>query len=203
MPPIALIGAGIAASAIGSGLSQRAANKGPRALFPGLQGTAMTGLNKVAGPGFDQLLSLIQTGNPVSTQESEQALAGVNKLQTQKGTAQLRERFGASGLSFSSPAAVGEADYLANQNANFMQLLANLRYQSATDAANREMMATEFGLSSLFGPAFTEVGPKGSVVGAVLGSAGGGLQQLALLQALGFGGGGSGGGITGTGSVPG
>lgn len=188
MPPLALLGVGIAASAAGAGFAQSAANKNPRALFPGLQNTATAGLNKVAGPGFDQLLSLMQTGNPVATSDWEQSLSKVNALQTQKGTAQLRERFGASGLSFSSPAAVGEADYLTNQNANFMELLARMRYQSSTDAANRELASTEFGLSSLFGPAFTDIGPKGSVTGAVLGQGGQGLQQIALLKALGFGG---------------
>lgn len=199
MPPLALLGVGIAASAGGAALSQVAANKGPRALFPGLQQQATGGLSSVAGPGFEQLLSLMKTGNPVATSDWEQSLSKVNALQTQKGTAQLRERFGASGLSFSSPAAVGEADYLTNQNANFMELLSRLRYQSATDAANRELASTEFGLSSLFGPAFTEIGPKGSVLGAVLGQGGQGLQQLALLKALGFGGSGGSGSSTGGG----
>ncbi|SRR6266478_106564 len=186
MPPAALLIGGLAAGAIGSGFSQSAANKGPRPLFPGLQGQGVSGLSGVAGPGFSQLLSLMKTGNPVATQEMEQGLSATQALRQKQGTAQIRERFGVSGLSSSSPAAVGESNFLAESNADFLNTIAQLRYQSATDAANRELAATEFGLNAFLGPAFTDVGPKGSVTGAVLGSAGEGLSQLGLLKALGF-----------------
>jgi hypothetical protein len=191
MPPAALIGiaiaGGMAAKGVASGLNQKAANKGVRPVNPGLYDTATSGLGGIAGPGFSQLLSLMKTGNPVDTQGMEQGLQATNKIQTQQGTAQLRERFGASGLSFSSPAAIGEGNFLANVNADFLNTIAKLRYQSATDATNREMAATEFGLSSLLGPAFQMQGPKGSISGAVLGSVGNDLTTLAMLKMLGFG----------------
>jgi hypothetical protein len=132
----------------------------------------------------------------------EQSLNAVNQLQLKQNTAQLRERFGVGGLSFSSPAAVGESNLLAQNTADFMNTLAQLRYQSASDAANRELAATQFGVSSFLGPAFTDIGPKGSVIGAGLSSAGGGLTNLAqilpilsLLKQLGTGGGGGGGNV--------
>jgi len=191
MPPAALLGVGLAAGVGGSIFNQVAANKGPRALFPGLQEQGVKGLGDVGGAGFAQLKSLIQTGNPVDTSQMEQSLQAINQLQLKQGTAQLRERFGVSGLSFSSPAAVGESNLLAENTAQFMQTLANLRYQSASDAANRELAATQFGISSFLGPAFTDIGPKGSVVGAALSSSGQGLgtaaqvlPMLALLKQL-------------------
>lgn len=176
---------------IAAGLNQSAANKGVRPVSPGLNQAATTGLGNIAGPGFMQLLSLMKTGNPVDTQGMEQGLQATNKIQTQQGTAQLRERFGASGLSSSSPAAIGEGNFLANVNADFLNTIAKLRYQSATDATNREMMATEFGLSSLFGPAFQFQGPKGSVAGAVLGTGQNLVDQLmtlGMMQQMNFGG---------------
>jgi len=60
-----------------------------------------------------------------------------------------------------------------------------LRYQSATDATNRELQATQFGLSSLFGPAFQMQGPQGSVAGAVLGSGQDQISQLMMLAMMG------------------
>lgn len=190
MPPAALIGMAVAGAVAGTasaGLNQAAANKGVRPVNPGLYSTATGGLTDLANPGFSQLLSLIKTGNPVDTQGMEQGLTATNKIRTQQGTAQIRERFGASGLSSSSPAAIGESNFLASTNADFLNTIAQLRYQSATDATNREMAATEFGLSSLFGPAFQMQGPKGSIAGAVAGSAGDNLSTLALLMSLGFG----------------
>jgi hypothetical protein len=176
---------------LAAGLNQSAANKGVRPVNPGLYGTATKGLSGVAGSGFDQLLSMMKTGNPVDTQGMEQGLQATNTLQTNEGVAMLKEQFGASGLSKSSPAAVGEGNFLANQNANFLQTIANLRYQSATDATNREMMATQFGLSNLFGPAFQMQGPKGSVAGAVLGTGQNLIDQLmtlGMMGGMGFGG---------------
>jgi hypothetical protein len=166
---------------IAAGLNQSAANKGVRPVNPGLNKTATEGLGGAAGPGFMQLLSMMKTGNPVDTQGMEQGLQATNKLQTQQGLAGIRERFGASGLSASSPAAIGEGNFIANQNADFLNTIANLRYRSATDATNREMMATEFALSSLFGPAFQMQGPKGSVPGAVLGTGQNLVDQLMTL----------------------
>lgn len=189
MPPAALLGVmagGMLAGAVGSGLNQAAANKGVRPVNPGLYNTATSGLSGVAGPGFSQLLSLMKTGNPVDTQGMEQGLQATQAITQKQGVAAIRERFGASGGSFSSPAAIGEGNFLASSNADFLQTIANLRYQSATDATNRELQATEFGLSSLFGPAFQMQGPKGSVAGAVLGSAGQDLSTIALLKSLGF-----------------
>ena len=181
MPPAALLGIGLAAGVGGSIFSQVAANKAPRALFPGLQQQGISGLSDVGGAGFAQLKSLIQTGNPVDTSQLEQSLSAVNQLQLKQNTAQLRERFGVSGLSFSSPAAVGESNLLAQNTADFMNTLSQLRYQSASDAANRELAATQFGVSSFMGPAFTDIGPKGSVVGAALSSAGQGLTSAAQI----------------------
>src|SRR5205809_1584246 len=186
MPPAALLVGGLVAGGIAGGLNQSAANKGVRPVNPGLYGTATSGLTGIAKPGFDQLLSLMKTGNPVDTSQLEQSLAANKALQTKQGVASIRERFGSSGLSMSSPAAVGESNYLEQVDANFLQTLADLRYKSATDATNRELAATEFGLSNLFGPAFQMQGPKGSVAGAVLGPASEGLSQLGLLKALGF-----------------
>jgi hypothetical protein len=187
MPPAALIGVlagGAIAGAVGSGLNQAAANKGVRPVNPGLYGSATSGLNSISGPGFSQLLSLMKTGNPVDTQGVEQGLQATKKLTDQSNLAMIKEQFGSGGLSASSSAAVGTSNYLANSDANFLQTIANLRYQSATDATNRELQATEFGLGSLFGPAFQMQGPKGSVAGAVLGSGGDALQQIALLRML-------------------
>jgi hypothetical protein len=183
---------------IGAGLNQSAANKGPQALYPGLQTQATSGLSSAAAPAFTQLLSLIKTGNPVSTQGVDQAATATHNLQQSQSLAMLREQFGASGLSNSSPAAIGTSNFLANDNANFQSMLAQLNYQSATDAANRSSQATEYGLSALMGPAFTDIGPQGSVAGAVLGgigqgasagaSAGSGvsnqLQMLSLIKML-------------------
>ena len=187
MPPAALLIGGLVAGGVGAGFSQAAANKGVRPVNPALYGPATKGLSSISGPGFEQLLSLMKTGNPVDTQGMEAGLQATNQLQLKQDTAQLRERFGASGLASSSPAAVGESNLLASNTANFLQTIANLRYQSASDAANRELAATEFGLNSLLGPAFQMQGPKGSIVGAVAGGASGGLDTLALLSALGFG----------------
>ena len=192
MPPLALLAGGLAAGGIAGGFNQAAANKGVRPVNPGLYGTATKGLTGTAGPSFDQLLSLIKTGNPVDTQGMEQGLQATKRLTDQSNIAMLKEQFGAGGIGKSSSAAIGESNYLANSDANFLQAIANLRYQSATDATNRETMATEFALSSLFGPAFQMQGPKGSVIGAILGSGGGGsggdLSTLAMLKMLGIGG---------------
>jgi len=187
MPPAALIGimaGGAIAGAVGSGLNQAAANKGVRPVNPGLYGSATSGLSGIAGPGFSQLTSLMQTGNPVDTQGMEQGLQATQKLTDQSNLAMIKEQFGSSGLGASSSAAVGTSNYLANSDASFLQTIANLRYQSATDATNRELQATQFGLSSLFGPAFQMQGPQGSVAGAVLGSSSDSLQQIALLRML-------------------
>lgn len=199
MPPIAAGVGGAIAGGIGAGLSQSAANKGPQPLIPGLNETAISGLKGLANPAFAQILSMISTGNPVDTSGMEAGLTATQNLQTAQNLAQIKEQFGSSGLSASSPAAVGTSNLLANTQANFMNTLASLRYQSASDATNRELSASEFGLSSLFGPAFTYKGPPGSVAGAVLGGASSGassglatgtsavsmMQMLALLRALG------------------
>ena len=174
------IGGGILGG-ISSGLNQSAANKGPQALYPGLQSQATSGLSSTAAPAFTQLLSLIKSGNPVSTQGVDQSLSATHNLQQSQSLAILREQFGASGLSNSSPAAVGTSNFLANDNANFLSTLAQINYQSANDAANRQSQATEYGLSALFNPAFTDIGPKGSVGGAVLGGIGQGASAGASM----------------------
>jgi hypothetical protein len=181
----------MALGAIAAGLNQSAANKGVRPVNPGLNQAATSGLTSVAGPGFAQLLSLMQTGNPVDTSGMEAGLQANKNITDKSNLAMIKEQFGASGLGSSSPAAVGTSNYLSSSNASFLQTIANLRYQSATDATNREVASTEFGLSSLFGPAFMEQGPKGSVAGAVLGTTQNEIDQLltlGMLGKMGFGG---------------
>ena len=196
MPPIAIIGAGIAAGAIGSGLSQAAANKGPQSLFPGLQSQALGilgGQNGQPGLGATALGQIGQTiTNPgalpnvnASVDPAFQALYNANQSMQQQGLAQIREQFGASGLSASSPAAIGTSNYLTTQNAQFMNTLAQYTLQAQQLASQNQLQASEFAANAFLGPAFTEVGPKGSVLGAALGSASGGLQTLALLKSLG------------------
>jgi hypothetical protein len=203
MPAAAGLGIGAALGGIGGALNQQAANKGPQALYPGLQGQGTADLSSIAAPSFTSLMSLIKTGNPVSTQGVDQAATATHNLQQSQSLAKLRESFGASGMSNSSPAAVGIGNFLAQDDASFQSMLAQLNYQSATDAANRQQAATNFGISSFLPPAFTDVGPKGSVGGAFLGGAGAGasggaatassisssLSMLALLKQLGLGGG--------------
>jgi hypothetical protein len=88
------------------------------------------------------------------------------------------------GLAMSSPAAIGEANFLEQTEANFMQILADYTRQAQEAAAQRRLAASQFGLQAFLGPAFTLQGPKGSVVGAGAGGVAQGLTTLAMLEAL-------------------
>jgi hypothetical protein len=203
MPPAALIGVaigGAVAGGVGSAMSQMAANKGPRPLFPGLQSQGTDILSSVGRTSAKALGGFITNPGALpdvssSVNPAFQALYNANKQFTQQGAANIRESFGSSGLSNSSAAGIGLSNYYTQSNADFMNILTNYTLQAQEAAANRQLSASEFGLSSFLGPAFTDVGPKGSVVGAGLSSFGASLQQLAMLKALGiFGGSGSGSG---------
>lgn len=170
---------------ISAGLNQSAANKGPRPLFSELQSQGLDLLKGFGTTGGASLTQFMQTGAPTDTSQVFNSLANVNRLQLQQSTAQLRERFGAQGLSSSSPAAVGESNLLAQNTADFMNILSQYTFQAQESARQRQLAATEFGLNAFLGPAFTDIGPKGSVAGAVLGSAQDQINQLALAAAMG------------------
>lgn len=195
MPPAA-IGIPLAisgiAGAVGSGLSQSAANKGPRPLFPGLQQQGVQAVGELGKSSTSALGGMITNPGALpdvnaSVDPAFQALVAANKQMTQEGAANIRESFGSKGMSNSSGAGIGLADYYSQSNAQFMNVLAQYTLQAQEAAANRQLSASEFGLQSFLGPAFTDVGPKGSVVGAVLGSASqtaSQLSQIALLKSL-------------------
>jgi len=193
MPPAAILGIGIGAQAIGGMLAQSAANKGPRALFPGLQSEALSLLGGKKGLGaasIGGLQSMITNPGALpdvsaAVDPAFNALVAANKQFTQQGLANLKEQFGSQGLGASSPFAIGASNYITQSNADFMNILAQYTLQAQEQAANRQLAAETTGAQMFLGPAFTDVGPKGSVLGAGLGAAGGGLQTIAMLQALG------------------
>src|SRR5260221_10933398 len=106
MPPAALLVGGLVAGGIGAGLSQSAANKGARPVFPGLNNQALPILSQF-GSGATGVLSGVQdtlsgiikdpgalpdvsgTVNPAF-----QALYNANKQFVQQGRANLAEKFG-------------------------------------------------------------------------------------------------------------
>lgn len=197
MPPAALLAGGIVAGAVGSGLSQSAANKGARPVFPGLNQTGQNLVSMLGTSGANAIENTIKNPGALPDVSSAvnpafQALYNANKQFVDQGRANLRERFGAKGLSMSSPAAIGESNYNTQSNADFMNILAQYTLQAQESAANRQLTAANIGLQSFLGPAFAMQGPKGSVVGAALGSASGGLETLAFMRALNSSGGSSG-----------
>ena len=193
MPPAALLGVaigGAVAGGVGGIMNQVAANKGPRPLFPGLQNQGTGLVSGLGAAGGGALTGAITNPGALpnvnaSVDPAFQALVNANKQFTKQGAAGVREQFGASGLSNSSSAAIGLSNYYTQSNADFMNILAQYTLQAQEQAANRQLSASEFGVSSFLGPAFTDVGPKGSVVGAGLSGLSGGIQQLALLKAMG------------------
>lgn len=195
MPPAA-IGIPLAisgiAGAVGGGLSQAAANKGPRPLFPGLQQQGVSGVGKLGGQAFTSLGNTITNPGALpdvnaSVDPAFQALVNANKQLTSEGAASVREASGVSGTSSGTAGAFALSDYYTQSNAQFMNVLAQYTLQAQEAAANRQLSASEAGLQAFLGPAFTDVGPKGSVAGAVLGGASqtaSQLSQIALLQSL-------------------
>jgi len=198
MPPAAGLAIGGVAGAIGGALNQSAANKGPRAVFSGLQNQALgpNALPATGAAGFSSLLQMITNPGKLpdvnaSVDPAFQSLVAANKQMTAQGAAGVREQFGASGLSNSSAAGIGLSNYYTQSNANFMNILSQYTLQAQQQASQRQLGATEFGLQAFLGPAFTETGPKGSVIGAAIGGGAGGAQaggdmasQLAIINLL-------------------
>jgi hypothetical protein len=176
-------------------LNQSAANKGPQALFPQLQSLALgmvPGLGKQAGSTLTGLMQGQLPDVSSSVNPAFQSLLNANKQQVAQGAAGIRESFGSSGLSNSSSAGLGLSNFYTQSQNNFMNILSQYTLQAQQQAANLQLGASQVGLSAFLNPAFTDVGPKGSVVGAGLGSLGGGLTTLAMLKGMGvFGGGGT------------
>jgi hypothetical protein len=199
MPPAALLPimiGGIAAGAVGSGLSQAAANKGARPVFPGLTNQALPILSQLGTSSSGALSSAITNPGALpdvsgTVNPAFQALYNANKQFVQQGRANLAEKFGSTGLSVSSPYAVASSNYETQSNADFMNILANYTLQAQEYAANRQLTAATTAFQDFLSPALTLQGPKGSVAGAALGSASSGLETLALIRALGGFGGGS------------
>src|SRR5712664_3376097 len=97
MAPVAAIGVGMAASAVGGALGQSAANKGPTPINPGTNASYLSTINSLvggpnAGPGgaatgaTGTLKSMIATGNPTNVGPAFQAFYN----QQQRGVTQGR-----------------------------------------------------------------------------------------------------------------
>lgn len=190
MPPLALLAGGAIVGAVGSGMSQAAANKGARPVFGGLNKQGVEGVSKLGANSFDFLNNMIKNPGwmPDTTGTSNpafQALYNANKQMVSQGRANVAEKFGRMGLGTSSPGAIGAANFEEQSTADFMNVLAQYTLQAQEYASNRTLTAAEFGLQQFMGPAFTMQGPKGSVVGAVAGSAGQSLELMGMLRALG------------------
>jgi hypothetical protein len=181
MPPLAVLAGGAIAGGIGGALNQNAANKGPRAVFGGLQNQALGSgaLPAVGNAGFGSILQMISNPGKLpdvsaSVDPAFQSLVNANKQQVAQGAAGIREQFGASGLSNSSSSALGLSNFYSQSQSNFMNILSQYTLQAQQMAESTQLSATEFGLQSFLGPAFTETGPKGSVFGSALSGAAGG-----------------------------
>lgn len=197
MPPAAVLGVGLASSAVGGMFSQSAANKGPRPVYGGLNTQLLSLLGGSAGKAglgqaaFGGLTGIIQNPGALpdvnaSVDPAFQALLNANKQMVAQGAAGVSEGFGASGLANSSAKALGLSNFYSQSSANFMNILAQYTLQAQQMAAANQLQASEFGANLFTNIAGTLTGPKGSVVGAGLGSLGGGLQTIGLLQSMGM-----------------
>jgi hypothetical protein len=182
---LSAIGTGV--STVGSLMNQRAANKGPQAVFPEQQGQYLQMLAPLASTGAGTLNEMARTGMPTDVGPAWEAMMTANKRQTQQGYDKLLGSFGQGGLRYSSASMTGASDYLTQSNANFLQILSNYTMQAQEAARARQMSASQFGVGSFGNAAMTMTGPKGSVAGAGMQGVGGDLQTIALMQMLGMG----------------
>jgi hypothetical protein len=184
------------ASAIGGMLNQRAANKGPQPVFPGTQqsylqninalaGTPGTGPGGVGGTGATGTMGeMIRTGRPTDVGPAFQAFFEQQQRGVRQGRSSLLSSFGGAGARYSSTAMTAVDDYENQANLNFLQILSEYTRQAQEAAAGRSLQASEFALGQQSEAGLAFKGPKGSVTGAGLSSAGSGLETFGLLKAM-------------------
>lgn len=159
---------------------------------PSDQGAFISAMQQAGfGSGVAQLLwNFLSSGAGANAQEF-QAMVAALQPQVNRGIANIQEQFGAEGLGSSSPAAIGQADFLSQVNLNEGQIWAQMQQQATQDY-----------LQVLMGGKST---PLPSGLGALIGGAGslaGGLAQLYKVLFPGSssssssGGGGGGGGVS-------
>lgn len=202
MPPVAAIGIGMAASAVGGMFGQAAANKGPQPLNPGTNSQYLQNINSLAGTSTPwrggpatgatgTLASMIKTGNPTNVGPAFQAFYNQQQQGVTSGRNALLSSFGGGGARYSSTAQQAVGQYENQANLNFLQVLSQYTMQAQEAAAGRQLQASEFVTSQQQDAALAYKGPKGSVVGAGLTSGGQDVATLGLLSKLGMLGGGS------------
>jgi hypothetical protein len=185
MPPIAMAAIGAGSSIAGSILGQKAANKGPQAVFPQQLGQYLNLLNPLATSASGTLGQMIATGMPTDVGPAWQAMVGAQQQQVQQGRADISAQFARSGLRYGTPMTSALSTFESQTNKDFMSILANYTFQ-AQEAARQRQLAASTGALSAFGDiATTLTSPQGSTLGAGLSSAGQQLQFLSLLKALG------------------
>jgi hypothetical protein len=185
------------ASAIGGMLGQKAANKGPRSMFPGQLQQFLDMFSGGSGPGsggvsgtpfgvssFNTMNQMAQTGMPTDVGPAWNSMVTANKQMTQQGLNNLMTQFGGSGARYSSGAMMAGNNYMAQSNNNFMSILANYTMQAQEAARARQMQASQTGFGAFRDIATMFTQPKGSVAGAGLSSVGSSLQLISLLQGL-------------------
>jgi hypothetical protein len=188
----------MAASAIGGALGASAANRGPRPIFPGTTQNYLANINSLAGaPGSGPggrggtgatgtLQEMIATGKPTDVGPTFQAFYNQQQKGLTAGRSALLSSFGGAGARYSSAAMGAVGDYENQANLNFLQILSQYTTQAQEAAAGRQLNASEFALQQQSEAGLALTGPKGSVLGAVASSAGGNLQMLGLLEAMGM-----------------
>jgi hypothetical protein len=132
---------------------------------------SLSGPTGIGSTSSSQLGSEIQTGNPTNVGPAWDALVAANKRMTSEGAANIKESFGATGLSNSSNAMTGLTDYYTQSNSQFMNILSQYTMQAQESAAQRQLQATMFGQNEFTNAAFTDYQSK------VLSTAGSPAQQ--------------------------
>lgn len=193
-----IIGAGTAASGVGSVLSAKSSKAqnipttAPNPLFPIANAQYGQSIGGAGATGLNSLTSMAQTGEPSDVGGVFNTLIQAQQRMMGQGRANLREQFGGMGLIGSTNFRDAAVDLESQTNKDFANILAQLALQSSESAAQRRMAAGSQ-LAELFGntamaytPSSTTVGGTPSPVGAGFGSVGNSLTTLALLQAAGM-----------------
>lgn len=192
MPPAAAMGAGIAASGIGSIFSAKAGQPknvpttAPTPLFPFLNGQYGQQLSGAGKAGLEGLQETARTGNPVDIGDAFSKMLDAQQKTLGMGRAGLREQFGSQGLMGSSSFRDAAVNYEGQADKDFMSTFSQMMLTANENAKNRQLDAQKT-LGGMFGDAATSYTPSSTLVSGAPSSTGSALGSMGnLLTLLGY-----------------
>lgn len=129
----------------------------PTPNFPGLSSTYTNAIQNsgISSTAFNTLNTAAQTGLPTDVGPAFDALKAAMQRSTDEGRTNLRESYGAAGLSGGSDMLKAGADFEAQNEKNLNSILAQYTMNASEAAANRQVSAASTGAQLASEPALS------------------------------------------------